>query len=76
MKVARWMKPIQQYRDGKSEHYWPLDIIYIPPDFSTCTMQKTPWLNLSIMLKPQNTSTSPLFSRIFHILIAQTFFSK
>ena len=23
LKVARWMKPIRQFRDGKSEHYWP-----------------------------------------------------
>ena len=38
MKVARWMKPIRWYRDGKSEHYWLLDIIYIPPDSSTCTI--------------------------------------
>ena len=38
MKVARWMKPIRRYRDGKSEHYWPLDIIYIPPDAATCTI--------------------------------------
>ena len=38
MKVARWMKPMQWYRDGKSEHYWPLDIIYIPPDSATCTI--------------------------------------
>ena len=38
MKVARWMMPIRRYRDGKSEHYWPLDIIYIPPDSATCTI--------------------------------------
>lgn len=61
MKVARWMKSIRRYRDGKSEHYWSLDIIYIPPDSVKCTIQKTPWLNLSIMHKPQNTSTSSLF---------------
>ena len=35
LKVGRWMKPIRRYKDGKSEHYWPLDIIYIPPDFAT-----------------------------------------
>src|SRR5215216_481940 len=38
LKVARWMKPIRRYRDGKFEHYWPLDIIYIPPDSATCTI--------------------------------------
>ena len=38
LKVGRWMKPIRLYRDSKSEHYWPLDIIYIPPDSTTCTI--------------------------------------
>ena len=38
LKVAHWMKPIRRYRDGKSEHYWPLHIIYIPPDSATCTI--------------------------------------
>ena len=37
LKVGRWMKPIRRYRDGKFEHYWPFDIIYIPPDSATCT---------------------------------------
>ena len=32
LKDGRWMKLIRQCRDGKSEHYWPLDIINIPPD--------------------------------------------
>ena len=74
LKDGHWMRQTRWSKDGKFEHYWPLDIIQIPPDFATCTIQKTPRLNLSIMHKPQNTSTSPLFSRIFHILIAQTFF--
>ena len=60
-KDGRWMKPIRRCRDGKSEHYWPLDIIYIPPDSAICAIYKTPWLNLIIMHKPQNTSTSPMF---------------
>ena len=51
-------------KDGKFEHYWPLDIIQIPPDFATCIIQKTPWLNLSIMHKHQNTSTSYLFQNL------------
>src|SRR6266496_5661623 len=38
LKDGRWMKPIRQCRDGKFKHYWPLDIIYIPPDFATCTI--------------------------------------
>ena len=58
LKDGRWMKLIRQCRDGKSEHYWPFDIINIPTDSSRCTIQKTPWLNLSIMHNPQNTSTS------------------
>ena len=69
LKDGRWMKPIRRCEDGKSEYYWPLDIIYIPPDFATCTIQKTPWLNLSIMHKTQNTSTSICF-RIICIIIA------
>ena len=32
LKDGRWMKLIRQCIDGKSEHYWPLDIINIPPD--------------------------------------------
>ena len=51
LKDGRWMKLIRQCRDGKSEHYWPLDIINIPPDSATCTIKNTPWLNLSIMHK-------------------------
>jgi hypothetical protein len=38
LKDGGWMKPIRRCRDGKSKHYWPLDIIYIPPDFATCTI--------------------------------------
>ena len=38
LKVGCWMKPIRRYRDGKSKHYWPLDIMYIPPDSATCTI--------------------------------------
>ena len=66
LKDGRWMKLIRQCRDGKSEHYWSLDIINIPPDSATCTVQKTPWLNLSIMRKNQNTSTSYLFQNLLY----------
>ena len=38
LKDGRWMRPIRWCRDGKFEHYWPLDIIYIPPNFATCTI--------------------------------------
>ena len=61
LKDGRWMRRIRWSKDGKFEHYWPLDIIQIPPDFATCIIQKTPWLNLSIIHKHQNTSTSYLF---------------
>ena len=64
LKDGHWMRPIRWCRAGKFEHYWPLDIIQIPPDFATCTIQKTLWLNLSIMHKPQNTSTSSLFQNL------------
>ena len=72
LKDGHWMKLTRQcrdrqirwYNDGKFEHYWSLDIIQIPPDFATCTIQKTLWLNLSIMHKPQNTSTSSLFQNL------------
>ena len=32
LKDGRWMKLTRQSEMGKSEHYWPLDIINIPPD--------------------------------------------
>ena len=38
LKDGGWMRRIRQYKDGKPEHYWPLDIIYIPPDSATCTI--------------------------------------
>ena len=38
LKDGHWMKLIRQRRDGKSEHYWSLDIINIPPDSATCTI--------------------------------------
>ena len=66
LKDGRWMRRIRWSKDGKFEHYWPLDIIQIPPDFATCIIQKTPWLNLSIMHKHQNTSTSYLFQNLLY----------
>ena len=59
LKDGRWMRRIRWSKDGKFEHYWPLDIIQIPPDFATCIIQKTPWLNLSIMHKHQNAFLYP-----------------
>ena len=64
LKDGRWMRRIRWSKDGKFEHYQSLGIIQIPPDFATCIIQKTPWLNLSIMHKHQNTSTYYLFQNL------------
>ena len=45
LKDGRSMRRIRMSKDGKFEHYWPLDIIYIPPDSATCRIYKTPWFN-------------------------------
>ena len=64
LKDGRWMKLTRQCIDRQIRALPTVGYHQHSTRSATCTIQKTPWLNLSIMHKPQNTSTSSLFQNL------------